>query len=258
MQLSMGGRVRGRTPLMEQYYRIKEENPGTLLLFRMGDFYETFDKDAQVASDILGITLTKRANGTAQNVPLAGFPYHSLENHLPKLVDAGLRVAICEQLEDPKRKRKVVKRGVVEIVTPGVSLRDQLLAPKQPKYLAALHFKDRRAGVAYVDASTANFRVTEIAQDKVDDFLQIIQPSELLINRSHSSYLDDLRASGFTVTRRDDWIYTEDTARRTLLDHFGTHSLKGFGIEGVPLGVVAAELRYTTSKRRRNRAHSPI
>ena len=131
---------KGQTPLMQQYYRIKEQHPGTLLLFRMGDFYETFDDDALKTSEVLGIVLTKRANGAAQSVPLAGFPHHALENHLPKLIDEGLRVAICEQLEDPKPKSKLVKRGVVEVVTPGVSMRDQLLDPKRSNYLVALHF----------------------------------------------------------------------------------------------------------------------
>ena len=225
---------------MQQYYRIKGDNPDTLLLFRMGDFYETFDSDAQVASDILGITLTKRANGAAQTVPLAGFPHHSLENHLPKLVDAGLRVAICEQLEDPKRTRKLVRRGVVEIVTPGVSLRDQLLTPRRSKYLAALHFDRNHAGVAYVDASTGNFRVTQVHRDKVDDLMQVIEPAELLISREHRRFVEGLRATGFTLTLRDDWIFTSDTARKVLLEHFATHSLKGFGVEEEPLGVVAA------------------
>ena len=236
----MGATTTGQTPLMRQYYRIKRDNPDTLVLFRMGDFYETFDRDAQIASDVLGITLTKRANGAAHTVPLAGFPYHSLDNHLPKLVDAGLRVAICEQLEDPKRTRKLVKRGVVEVVTPGVALRDQMLTPRRSRYLAALHRDGRNVGVAYVDASTGDFRLTEVPEDRVDDLLQIIEPSELLINRIHRTFVEGLRASGFTLTLRDEWIFTQDTAQQLLLDHFATHSLKGFGVNEAPLGVIAA------------------
>lgn len=236
----MGGTTRGQTPLMKQYYRIKDDNPDTLLLFRMGDFYETFDRDAQVASDILGITLTKRANGAARAVPLAGFPYHSLDNHLPKLVEAGLRVAICEQLEDPKRARKLVRRGIVEIVTPGVALREQMLTPRRSRYLAALHIDGNQVGIAYVDASTGSFRLTQLSKDKTDDLLQVIEPSELLISRIHRSFVEGLRASGFTITVRDDWIFTPDTARQILREHFATHSLKGFGVDEDPLGVVAA------------------
>jgi len=236
----MGGTTQGQTPLMKQYYGIKSKNPDTLLLFRMGDFYETFDSDAQVAADVLGITLTKRASGAASSVPLAGFPHHALDNHLPKLVEAGLRVAICEQLEDPKRARKLVRRGVVEIVTPGVALRDQMLMPRRSRYLAALHIEGTKAGVAYVDASTGTFRLTQVHIDKADDLLQVIEPSEVLIGRSNRSFVEGLRATGFTLTVRDDWIFTPDTARQTLLEHFGTHSLKGFGITEDPLGVVAA------------------
>ena len=236
----MGGTTRGQTPLMKQYYGIKSKNPDTLLLFRMGDFYETFDRDARVASDVLGITLTKRANGAASTVPLAGFPHHSLDNHLPKLVEAGLRVAICEQLEDPKRARKLVKRGVVEIVTPGVALRDQMLTPRRSRYLAALYIEGSRAGVAYVDASTGTFRLTQVPIDKADDLLQVIEPLEVLTRRRNRSFVEGLRATGFTLTIRDDWIFTPDTARQILLEHFGTHSLKGFGVTEEPLGVVAA------------------
>ena len=231
---------KGQTPLMQQYYRIKEQHPGTLLLFRMGDFYETFDDDAIKTSEVLGIVLTKRANGAAQSVPLAGFPHHALENHLPKLIDEGLRVAICEQLEDPKPKSKLVKRGVVEVVTPGVSMRDQLLDPKRSNYLVALHFAPHRIGVACVDASTGAFEVTETLAENLDDLLQTLSPVEVLVDRTGRERLNALRAVGFTVTRREDWVFADEFARTTLLDHFETHSLKGFGVEDLRAGLVAA------------------
>ncbi len=238
--MQLVGSPRGQTPLMQQYYRIKDEHPGTLLLFRVGDFYETFEDDALKASEILGIVLTKRANGAAQTVPLAGFPYHALENHLPKLINAGLRVAICEQLEDPKLKGKLVKRGVVEVVTPGVSLRDQLLNPKRSHFLVALHFTPHCIGVACVDASTGTFEVSETTSEKLDSLLQTLQPAEVLVDRSGREHLKAIRARDFAVTRREDWIFTDDFARTTLLDHFGTHSLKGFGVEDQKAGLVAA------------------
>lgn len=237
----MSGRTIGQTPLMRQYYRIKAEHPDTLLLFRMGDFYETFEADALKASDVLGIVLTKRANGAAKSVPLAGFPHHALENHLPKLVEAGLRVAICEQLEDPKSTRSLVKRGVTEIVTPGVSLRDQMLSPKQANYLVAVHFgKKRVVGVAYADASTGEFLLTEVDQSRLDDLLQSIEPAELLVNKAAQESVRAFRDQGYVVTPREDWVFDPDFANTTLLEHFGTHSLKGFGISGLREGVVAA------------------
>ena len=226
---------------MRQYFRIKAEHPETLLLFRMGDFYETFEEDALKASDVLGIVLTKRANGAAKSVPLAGFPHHALENHLPKLIEAGLRVAICEQLEDPKSARSLVKRGVTEIVTPGVSLRDQMLSPKQANYLVAVHFgKKRVVGVAYADASTGEFLLTEVDQSRLDDLLQSIEPAELLVNKAAQESVRAFRDQGYLVTPREDWVFDHDFADATLLEHFGTHSLKGFGISGLREGIVAA------------------
>ncbi len=226
---------------MRQYYRIKAEHPDTLLLFRMGDFYETFEEDALKASDVLGIVLTKRANGAAKSVPLAGFPYHALENHLPKLIDAGLRVAICEQLENPKSTGSLVKRGVTEVVTPGVSLRDQMLSPKQANYLVAVHFgKKQVVGVAYADVSTGEFLLTEIDQSRLDDLLQSIEPAELLVNKAAQESVRGFRDQGYIVTPCEDWVFDSDFADTTLLEHFGTHSLKGFGISGLSEGVVAA------------------
>lgn len=231
---------KGKTPLMQQYYRIKNENPDTMLLFRMGDFYETFEDDALKASDVLGIVLTKRSNGAAKSVPLAGFPHHALENHLPKLVDAGIRVAICEQLEDPKSSKTLVKRGVTEVVTPGVSLRDQTLSPKHANYLAAVHHGKIRAGVSYADVSTGEFVLTEVDLLRLDILLQSIEPSEILIDKSARGSIQDLRNRGYIVTPREDWIFDRDFANLTLLEHFGTHSLKGFGVTELPDGIVAA------------------
>ncbi len=231
---------KGATPLMQQYYRIKEEHPGTLLLFRMGDFYETFEDDALKTSDVLGIVLTKRANGAANSVPLAGFPHHALENHLPKLVDAGLRVAICEQLEDPKSTKSLVNRGVIEVVTPGVSLRDHTLSPKQANYLAALHIGKKKVGLSYADISTGEFVLTEADEYQLNNLLQSIEPSEVLVDKSDQAFIRDLKNQGYLVTPREDWVFQYDFANLTLLEHFGTHSLKGFGVSSYHEGIVAA------------------
>ncbi len=237
---------RGATPLMRQYYRIKSKHPDRLLLFRMGDFYETFDEDALIASEVLGIVLSKRASGRAGKVPLAGFPHHALDNHLPKLIKAGLRVAICEQLEDPKKARQLVRRGVVEVVSPGVSLRENLLNPTQVNYLAALHWAKlprRRqvvVGVAYVDVSTGQFLVTESTPQQLDHLIYDLVPREILVEKKHRSRLEALRFKDFVTTAQEDWVFTTDYAREVLLKHFGTHSLKGFGVESVQHGVVAA------------------
>ncbi len=225
---------------MRQYYRIKEENPDTLLLFRMGDFYETFEEDALKASDVLGIVLTKRGHGASESVALAGFPHHALENHLPKLIAAGLRVAICEQLEDPKAAKTLVKRGVTEVVTPGVSLRDQTLSPKQANYLVAVHFGKEQAGVSYADVSTGEFMLAEVRHARLNNLLQSIEPSEILIDKSARDSIQNLRNQGYIVTPREDWIFDFDFANLTLLEHFGTHSLKGFGITKLQEGIVAA------------------
>ncbi|MCY4159822.1 MAG: DNA mismatch repair protein MutS [Bacteroidetes bacterium] len=248
---------KGQTPLMQQYYRIKGENPGTLLLFRMGDFYETFEDDAVKASDVLGIVLTKRSNGAASTVPLAGFPHHALENHLPKLVEAGHRVAICEQLEDSKQSKSLVKRDVTEVVTPGVSLRDNILSPKQANYLVGVHFGKKKVGVSYADISTGEFVVTEIESLRLKNFLQGIEPSEILIDKSARDSIHDLRNHGYIVTTREDWIFDSDFANLTLLEHFGTHSLKGFGVSHLREGIVAAGvvLHYLTETQRGKPEH---
>jgi len=236
--------VRGNTPLMRQYWSVKDRHPDTILLFRMGDFYETFDEDARLVHGVLGIALTKRSNGQAADVALAGFPYHAIDTYLPKLVEAGFRVAICEQLEDPKQTKKIVKRDVVEIVTPGVSLRAQLLDPKKSHYLAAVHFARSKkaagvAGVAYADISTGEFVTGEIRLDQLQDFLSALSPAELLIEKGRESLISFSTESWLT-TKQEDWVFAEDFARNILTSQFNTHSLKGFGVDDLALGIVAA------------------
>ncbi len=232
------------TPLMRQYYKIKDRHPNALLLFRLGDFYETFEDDAKVVSQVLGITLTKRANGKASHVPLAGFPHHALDNYLPKLVQAGHRVAICEQLEDPKAARKIVKRDVVEIVTPGVSFREQLLDPKRSNYLAAIHWDNNTrgdsVGFSFIDASTGEFFLAEVPASEARELVHTIAPTEILIDKRRHEDIRWLREMQLLVTPQEDWCFGYDFAYETLLRHFKTHSLKGFGVEDYPLGIVAA------------------
>lgn len=233
------------TPLMRQYWTIKDRHPGAILLFRMGDFYETFEEDARIVADVLGITLTKRSNGAADDVPLAGFPHHALDQHLPKLVQAGHRVAVCEQTEDPKHARGIVRRDVVEVVTPGISFHEGLLAPKQSHYLAAVVWgTDRRdadrAALAFLDATTGEFQTAEVAADRLEALLLTVAPAEVLVDKRQKDRLRALRAGGFTVTLQEDWVFGYDFAYETLLRHFKTHSLKGFGVDEMRLGLVAA------------------
>lgn len=234
-----------QTPLMRQYWKIKDRHPGAVMLFRMGDFYEAFEEDAKILADVLGITLTRRSNGAAEDVPLAGFPYHALDQHLPKLVQAGHRVAICEQLEDPKYARKIVKRDVVEVVTPGVALHDGLLAPKHSHYLAAAVWGSGRqhegmVGFAFLDASTGEFQVTEVSDARLEDLLMGVSPAELLIDKRQKEQARRIRGTRFTLTPQEDWVFSHDFAYETLLRHFKTHSLKGFGVEDLGLGLIAA------------------
>ncbi len=234
-----------QTPLMRQYQKIKSRHPQAILLFRMGDFYETFGEDAQTVSQVLGITLTKRSSGGASEVPLAGFPYHALDTHLPRLVGAGHRVAICEQLEDPKFARHIVKRDVVEVVTPGVSLHDQMLHPKRSNYLCAAVWGAERAdkgqvGLAFIDASTGEFMAAQTAEDRMGDLLQAMAPAEVLVDKRQRDQLKGVRDASFLVTPQEDWAFGYDFAYEVLLRHFKTHSLKGFGIEGLTLGIRAA------------------
>lgn len=228
------------TPLMQQYYRIKKQHPDAILLFRVGDFYETFGEDAIKASEILGITLTRRANGAASYVELAGVPHHALETYLPKLVRAGQRVAICEQLEDPKKAKKIVKRGITELVTPGVALNDNVLENRENNFLAAVHLQKHFIGVAFLDLSTGEFYTSQGGADYIDKLLSSFKPKEILFERGKSSLFQSLFGSKYYTYKLDDWIFTEESAREKLLDRFKTTTLKGFGIQELTYGIVAA------------------
>ena len=228
---------------MKQYQRIKAEYPDAILLFRMGDFYETFEDDALTAAKVLGITLTKRANGKASEVPLAGFPHHALDSYLPKLIRAGHRVAVCEQLEDPKKAKGIVKRDVVEVVTPGVVFTDKLLDHKQYNFLASVAFRDGVAGVAFVDASTGDFFTAEMPEHTLRDQIETIAPSEVLLAKRDADHFHDLFGRDplrVPITKLDDWLYARDVGYEILVEHFRTQSLKGFGIEDLDAGIVAA------------------
>jgi DNA mismatch repair protein MutS len=228
------------TPLMKQYYQIKAKHPDAILLFRVGDFYETFSDDAVKASEILGITLTRRANGSAQFVELAGFPHHALDTYLPKLVRAGMRVAVCDQLEDPKLTKNIVKRGITEVVTPGVSINDNVLNHKENNFLAAIHIHHKTAGVAFLDISTGEFLTAEGSLDYIDKLLNNFSPKEILHDRTQRESFKEAFGSKFFTYEQDDWIYTLDAARDRLLKHFETINLKGFGVEELTLGIIAA------------------
>lgn len=228
------------TPLMRQYLEIKEKHPDAILLFRVGDFYETFSDDAIAASEILGITLTRRANGAAQFVELAGFPHHALDTYLPKLVRAGKRVAICDQLEDPKQTKKLVKRGITELVTPGVSINDNILEHKENNFVCAIHYAKNIYGISLLDISTGEFLVAEGSKEYIDKLLNNFSPKEVLVERSKKKQFEENFGSRFFVFELDDWVFTEDTARERLLKHFETKNLKGFGVEHLANGIIAA------------------
>jgi DNA mismatch repair protein MutS len=228
------------TPLMKQYYSIKTKHPDAILLFRVGDFYETFGEDAIKASDILGITLTRRANGSASFVELAGFPYHALDVYLPRLVRAGQRVAICEQLEDPKLTKKIVKRGIIELVTPGVSLNENVLNHKENNFLAAVHIDRKIAGVAFLDISTGEFLTSEGTLEYIDQMLNNFQPKEVLFEKGKKEIFTEAFGSKFYTFKLDDWIFTQEAASDRLLKQFETTSLKGFGVQNLAFGIVAA------------------
>ncbi len=228
------------TPLMKQYFSIKAKHPDAILLFRVGDFYETFGEDAIRASEILGITLTRRANGSASFVELAGFPYHALDTYLPRLVRAGQRVAICEQLEDPKLTKKIVKRGITELVTPGVSLNENVLNHKENNFLAAVHIDKKIAGVAFLDISTGEFMASEGTLEYVDQMLNNFQPKEVLYEKSRKEEFLSAFGSRFYTFRLDDWIFTPEAAGDRLIKQFETSSLKGFGVQNLSFGIIAA------------------
>ena len=224
---------------MKQYFGIKDKYGDALLLFRVGDFYETFGEDAVKASGILGITLTARNNGGSQ-IELAGFPHHALDTYLPKLVRAGQRVAICDQLEDPKTTKKIVKRGVTELVTPGVSYNDKVLDHRANNFLAAVHFDKREGGVAFLDISTGEFMIAQGSHEYVDKLLQSFRPNEVLFQKHRNKDFYELFGDKFCTFCLEDWAFTEEFARESLLKHFSTTSLKGFGIEKLTSGIIAA------------------
>ncbi len=226
------------TPLMKQYNSIKRKYPDALLLFRVGDFYETFGEDAIRAAGILGIVLTKRRNGAASYVELAGFPHHSLDTYLPKLVRAGLRVAICDQLEDPKLTKKIVKRGVTELVTPGVTLNDNVLEQKENNFLAAVHLTSGVSGIALLDISTGEFYLAEGNIEYIDKLLQSFAPSEVVLQRQNRGKFIELMGDKFYMAFFDDWVFSSDFANELLLKHFNTSSLKGFGVENINNGII--------------------
>ena len=228
------------TPLMKQYNEIKAKYPDACLLFRVGDFYETFGEDAIRASKILGIVLTKRGAGSDSETALAGFPHHSLNTYLPKLVKAGLRVAICDQLEDPKMTKTIVKRGVTELVTPGVAMNDEVLQAKSNNFLASVYFSKRQLGVAFLDVSTGEFLTAQGNEEYIDKLLQNFSPSEILIQKNNKNLFKEAFGEDFNVFYLEDWVYKQDYAVETLQNHFQTNSLKGFGIEELLDGIIAS------------------
>jgi DNA mismatch repair protein MutS len=225
---------------MKQYNEIKRKYPDACLLFRVGDFYETFGEDAVRASKILGIVLTKRGAGSDTETALAGFPHHSLNTYLPKLVEAGLRVAICDQLEDPKMTKTIVKRGVTELVTPGVSMNDEVLQAKSNNFLASVHFGKRTLGISFLDVSTGEFLTAQGNEEYIDKLLQNFGPSEVLVPKANKSNFKEAFGENFHTFYLEDWVYKEDYAIQTLTNHFGTNSLKGFGIEELSEGIIAS------------------
>ncbi len=247
-----------RTPLMRQYHQIKAKYPDTVLLFRLGDFYETFEEDAGITARVCGITLTKRGNGAEGETPLAGFPYHQLDNYLPKLVRAGYRVAVCEQLEDPKLARGIVRRDVIEVVTPGVAMNEKLLDAGRNNYLAAVTIERGMAGISFCDISTGEFQTLELPEQEVDDVLETIGPAEVIINRAQKDLFARKKISTEPrITRLEEWIFDYDFANERLLEHFGTQSLKGFGLGDERLAIIAAGavMHYLMETQRARLAH---
>lgn len=228
------------TPLMKQYFEIKAKHPDAILLFRVGDFYEMYGDDAVVGAEILGIVQTKRANGVGQSVEMAGFPHHALDTYLPKLVRAGKRVAICDQLEDPKLTKKLVKRGITELVTPGVSINDNILNHKENNFLAAIHFAKDKCGIAFLDISTGEFLTAEGTTDYIDKLLNNFSPKEVLLERNNKKKFEEIFGPRYFSFELDDWIFTPEAANDRLLKHFETKNLKGFGIQHLKLGIIAS------------------
>ena len=245
------------TPLMKQYYSVKAEHPDAVLLFRVGDFYETFGEDAIRTAEILGITLTRRANGAASFVELAGFPYHALDTYLPRLVRAGQRVAICEQLEDPKLTKKIVKRGITELVTPGVTYNENVLENRENNFLASVYLDRQIHGIAFLDISTGEFLTSQGDSAFIDKLLSSFNPKEVLIRKSNSASFFESFGEGYYTFQLDDWVYTEDNAREKLQRQFGTKNLKGFGVQDLAHGIIAsgAILQYLDITRHSNTGH---
>lgn len=253
---------KNETPLMRQYYQIKSKYPETILLFRMGDFFETFDDDAAITAKICGITLTKRNSGKADASPLAGFPHHQLDTYLTKLVKAGCRVAVCEQIEDPKKAKGIVKRDVVEVVTPGVSLYDKLLDSKKNNYIAAIYLHQARtqskyAGLAICDVSTGEFVTGEINLDKINEVLDSYLPTEIVYSKAQREEIEKLfadRPYQISETKLEEWIFEINFAREVLLRQFNTRNFKGFGIDDMHVGIIAAGaiLHYISETQKNN------
>ncbi|HPG72801.1 MAG TPA: DNA mismatch repair protein MutS, partial [Bacteroidales bacterium] len=245
------------TPLMKQYYSIKAKHPDAILLFRVGDFYETFEEDAVRTAGILGITLTKRANGAASFVDLAGFPYHALDTYLPRLVRAGMRVAICEQLEDPKQTKTIVKRGITELVTPGVALNDQILEHNENNFLASVFIDKLQLGISFLDISTGEFLLSEGDAEYIEKLLQSFKPKEVLYERGQKENFLGLFGPRFNVFPLDEWVFTLENANERLLNHFRVKNLKGFGVHEMQHGIVAAGaiLNYLQITEHRNIGH---
>ncbi len=245
------------TPLMKQYNAIKVKYPDAMLLFRVGDFYETFGEDAKKAADVLGITLTKRGAGSETETALAGFPHHSINTYLPKLVKAGMRVAICDQLEDPKMTKTIVKRGVTELVTPGVALNDEVLNTKTNNFLAAVHFDKKHLGISFLDVSTGEYLVAQGNEEYIDKLLQNFSPSEVLVEKKHKQQFLELFEDRFYTFYLDDWVFQSEFARESLHNHFDVKSLKGFGIDTLEHGITAAGavLHYLSETQHKQLSH---
>ncbi|HED36820.1 MAG TPA: DNA mismatch repair protein MutS, partial [Ignavibacteria bacterium] len=245
---------------MAQYSEIKQAHPDMILLFRMGDFFETFEEDAKIAAKVLGITLTKRSNGAAGDVPLAGFPHHAIDTYLPKLVRAGYRVAVCEQVENPKFAKGIVKREVIEVVTPGVAFSDKLLDHKKNNYLMAIYLRDNVTGISFCDISTGEFYVYEIQSPFIQQQIESISPSEILIPKKEKEFLTRLIQKvnpSIRVTKLDDWIFNYEYAKDLLIMQFKTVNLKGYGVEGFTAGIIAAGtvLNYLQETQKANLSH---
>ena len=245
------------TPMMKQFFDLKKKHPDAIMLFRCGDFYETFSSDAILAAEILGITLTKRANGKANSVELAGFPHHALDTYLPKLIRAGKRVAICDQLEDPKLTKKLVKRGITELVTPGVSINDNILNNKENNFLAAIHFNRSICGIALLDISTGEFLTAEGTTDYIDKLLTNFSPKEILFERGKKDIFHEKFGNKFFTYELDDWVFTKQSAQERLLNHFEVSSFKGFGVDHLENGIIAsgAILQYLDITQHYNISH---